>query len=307
MSRTVNQGKRTLFQKFFLDPFVGFWVALVCFLLWVLPLPVSRYFGAGIACLVGLVARRRNKIALRNMSVGLPNMSVEEHKKIIKKMWIHFGKLFAESAHGAQVLKESRRKGMEMLREAEKAGKGGFICTAHFGGWEFEVARLVSDTFKLNPVYRKANNPWLNKILFERRPGTKIPKGNAGARLMLETLNKGEFIAILCDQKFREGMEIPFFGKPAMTATGMVSLAIKKDVPIFMVKGVRGSDNIYTFSVEEKVEIPQNIAYQEAQRQVMLHINNLYWDWIKQNPEQYLWVHRRFDKSFYLDETESKQ
>ena len=135
--------------------------------------------------------------------------------------------------------------------------------------------------------------------MFERRKGVKIPKGTAGARIMLETLNKGDYIAILCDQKLREGIEVPFFGKPAMTAAAMVSLAIKKEASIFMVKGVRNPDNIYTFSVEQKIEIPKDLPYQETLKVVMTEVNNIYWSWIKKNPEQYLWIHRRFEKSFY--------
>ena len=94
-------------------------------------------------------------------------------------------------------------------------------------------------------------------------------------------------------------MEIPFFGKPAMTATAMASLAIKKGASIFMVKGVRGQDNIYTFSVEKKIVVPKGLSYQEALKAVMTEVNNIYWSWIKLNPEQYLWIHRRFEKSFY--------
>ena len=207
--------------------------------------------------------------------------------------------LFAESLHGKQILAMSRQNNIELAREDMKTGKGGFICTAHLGGWEFDVASLVGTDFHMNPVYRRANNPWLNKLLFERRKGVKIPKGAAGARLMLETLAKGDYIAILCDQKLREGIEVPFFGKPAMTASAMASLAIKKGASILMVKGVRGDDNIYTFSIEKKLRIPTDLPYQEAVHAVMCEVNQIYWSWIKQNPEQYLWVHRRFDKSFY--------
>ena len=121
-------------------------------------------------------------------------------------MWQHFGLLFAESAHGTEILKNCHSVNMAMIREDMQTGKGGFICTAHFGGWEFDVASLVGPDFHMNPVYRKANNPWLNKLLFERRKGVKIPKGAAGARLMLDTLNHGDYIAILCDQKLREGI-----------------------------------------------------------------------------------------------------
>lgn len=295
----IRQAKRPPIKRYITDPLEGIVVGIVCFILWALPLSVARSMGKGIGTLIYYVARWRNQIALKNMSVGLPDKTDAEKRVILKHMWQHFGMLFAESAHGKQVLAQSHPVNMDMLREAQKKGKGGFICTAHFGGWEFDVASLVGPDFHMNPVYRKANNPWLNKILFERRRGVKIPKGTAGARLMLETLNKGDFIAILCDQKLREGMEVPFFGKPAMTATAMVSLSIKKGAPIYMVKGVRGEDNIYTFSVEQKIEIPKNLSYQDTLKAVMTDVNNIYWSWIKQNPEQYLWIHRRFEKSFY--------
>lgn len=297
----IHQAKRPPFKRYIEDPFVGLVVGIICGIMWLLPLPMARAMGSGIGRIIYYFAWNRNKIAMKNMSVGLPDKTEAEHREIVKKMWRHFGMLFAESAHGSEVLKKSRKVNMELARKAQQEGKGGFICTAHFGGWEFDVAKLVGPDFHLNPVYRKANNPWLNRILFERRPGVKIPKGVAGARLMLETLNKGDFIAILCDQKLREGMEIPFFGKPAMTATAMASLAIKKGAAILMVKGVRGPDNIYTFSIEKRLEIPKELPYQEAIKAIMTDVNNLYWEWIKQNPEQYLWIHRRFDKSFYTE------
>jgi len=296
----VRQAKRAWINVFFIDPLVGLVVGFVCFILWILPLPAGRYLGAGIGTLAGLVSRRRNQIALKNMSVGLPDVPLAERKKIVRKMWQHFGMLFADVAHGKRVLKESTPVNIQMLRDAQKQGKGGFVCSAHFGNWELDVAKLVGPDFPLDPVYRKANNPWLNKLMFERRTGVKIPKGSLGARMMLECLNRGDFIAILCDQKLREGMEIPFFGKPAMTATGMVAIAIKKDVPIFLVKSLRNPDKTFTFSVEQKVEIPKGLEYQETLKSVMTTINNIYWSWIKKNPEQYLWIHRRFDKSFYL-------
>ena len=70
------------------------------------------------------------------------------------------------------------------------------------------------------------NNPYLNKMLFGRREGIHIPKGPSGARLMLQVLKEGKFISILCDQKFREGMTVPFFGTPAQTATSIATLAL---------------------------------------------------------------------------------
>ncbi len=295
----VRQAKRPPFKRFIEDPIVALAMGMACGLLWILPLSVSRKTGAFLGGLIYYFAPNRNKIALKNMTIGLPDKTPAEHKEIVKKMWRHFGMVFAESAHGAEVMKKAKKENLEPLKKAIEVGKGGFVCTAHFGNWEFDIGQMISPDFHVNPVYRKANNPWLNKLLFERRAGVKIPKGKAGARLMLDVLNKGGFIAILCDQKLREGVEVPFFGKPAMTASAMASLAIKKKVPIFMVKGVRGKDNRYVFSVTEQVQIPSDLPYQDAIKAIMTHVNEVYWEWIKQNPEQYLWIHRRFERSFY--------
>jgi len=295
----IRQAKRNPYKRFFEDPFVGFWVAIFCGLTWLLPLKMAQGFGRFIGTMIYYFARKRNKIALKNMSVGIPEVPLEEQKRLVKKMWQHFGMLFAEVAHGDKVLAKSKFENIDLLREARDSGVGGFVCSAHLGNWEMDVPKIVGGNFHLNPVYRKANNPWLDKLLFDRRKGVKIPKGTLGARLMLETLAKGDFIAILCDQKLREGDDIPFFGKSAMTATAMASLAYKKHVPIFMVKAIRDADYCYTFSVVERIDVPTNLPLQEAVYKTMTKVNNMYWDWIRANPDQYLWVHRRFEKSFY--------
>ena len=129
--------------------------------------------------------------------------------------------------------------------------------------------------------------------------GVKIPKGRTGARLMIETLKQGKFISILCDQKFREGIPLTFFGMPAQTATAMASLAIKMNVPIIMVKAIQQRDMHYKLSAYPPVPIPVGLPRTEAERQVMIFVNQVYEKWIKENPEQWLWIHRRFDKHLY--------
>ena len=124
---------------------------------------------------------------------------------------------------------------------------------------------------------------------------------------MIETLQQGKFISILCDQKLREGIEVPFFGKPAMTASGMFNLAIKKDVPVIMVRSVRLPNMCYSITVLPPIPVPETGSLQEKIYAMTLHMNHIYESWIRTNPEQWLWIHRRFDKSFYLDDTAQKQ
>ncbi|MBP5344106.1 MAG: lysophospholipid acyltransferase family protein [Alphaproteobacteria bacterium] len=300
----IRQGRRTWFQFLILDPAVGLGVGFLYLILKILPLKQAQKFGGFLGSLAYYLVPSRNKIGLKNMDVAFPNKPLSEKKRILKAMWRHFGTLFGEVPHSKEVLQQATFGDTSSVRQAYQAGKGGFICSAHFGNWELPVAEQVIEGFHMNPVYRAANNPWLDKLLFQRREGTKIPKGTHGARLMIETLQRGEFISILCDQKLREGIEVPFFGKPAMTASAIFNLAIKKGVPVIMVNAIRQPDMRYFITMFPPIPVPETGTLPEKIYAMTLYMNHVYEEWIRANPEQWLWIHRRFDKSFYKDDIE---
>ena len=217
MSERISGLKRSLFRRVVTDPLEGIAVGLILLIFAILPLRMAEAVGAGLGTVAGLCAWRRNKIGLFNLRVAFPQKTEKERKKILAGMWRHFGRLIADLPHNRQVLQEASFEGTEYLRKAYTAGKGGFVCSAHIGNWELSVAKQIAPGFVMNPVYRPANNWFLDKLLFARRKGIKIPKGRTGARLMIETLKQGKFISILCDQKFREGITLTFFGMPAQT------------------------------------------------------------------------------------------
>ncbi len=296
----IRQAKRNIFQRYFLDPFLG----LVAFFFWmffkVLPVRIASTIGAGIGFFLSFFMVKRNRIGLRNLEIAFPNKSLAERKEILKKMWMHFGRFYAEMPHGKTLGKTAKIQGLDYLKEAFKTGKGGFVCSAHIGNWEPMVSFPLFDHFYLNPVYRPANNPWLDKLMFQRRKGILIPKGSLGARKIVETIHKGGFVVMLCDQKLREGISVPFFGKPAMTAPAIAALSLRLNVPIFMAKSIRGKDGrldvvVYPLTVsKEKAK-----SMEEASYLIMKRINEIIEDWIRETPEQWLWVHHRFDKSEY--------
>ena len=299
MSKRIPGLRRSLFRRIFIDPIEGGIVAIILLIFALLPLRWAENCGSFLGALVGMCAWRRNKIGMFNLKVAFPEKTEKERLEILSKMWRHFGRLIADLPHNRQVLKEARFDGTEHLRKAYEAGRGGFVCSAHIGNWELSVAEQVAPGFVMNPVYRPANNWFLDKLLFARRKGVKIPKGRTGARLMIETLKQGKFISILCDQKFREGITLTLFGMPAQTATAMASLAIKMNVPIIMVKAIQQKDKHYKLSVYPPVPIPVGLPRAEAERQIMVFVNKMYEKWIKENPDQWLWIHRRFDKHLY--------
>ena len=297
--KSVAVGDRSFFQKYVSDPLVGLSVGLFVLILKLLPLSVARFIGENLGALAGLLMKRRNHIALVNMQIAFPEKTLLEKKKILRKMWRHFGRVAAEIFHEKQVVKEIKVVGREYPYKFYQVHKGGFLCSAHFGNWELPFAKCIAPDFKINPVFRTGNNPYLNKILFGRREGIHIPKGPAGARWMLQLLKEGQFVSILCDQKFREGLTVPFFGMPAQTATAIVTLAIKLDVPILMARCVWKKGKFYELEVLPPLKIPRGLPREKAEYEIMLRINQIYESWIREYPEQWLWIHRRFDKKIY--------
>ncbi len=293
-------GKHGLLRRWILDPLVALVVALVLGFFCILPLPVARKVGRGLGDIVGRLMRQRNRWAFFNLTRAFPEKTTIEKKEIIKKMWAHFGQVAAELPHEKQVVQHIQFHHLEYLQKAYADGRGGFICSAHLGNWEVPFGQAVAPDFVPNPVYRKANNFWLDKLLFNRRVGTKIPKGMAGARVMLDLLKKGQFITILCDQKFREGQEVPLFGYPAQTAMAMASLAIKKNLPIIMGRNIF-KNGCYHIEFLPPLPLPKNKNLMQAEYQLMCQVNAIYEQWFRQTPEQYLWIHRRYDKHLYVD------
>ena len=292
--------KRDALHRFLIDPIVGVFVGIFWFIFKILPLKwatkTAGFFGGVIAPWM----TRRNKIAYRNLTIAFPDKTDAEKKEIIKKMWIHFAKFFAEMPHTKEWISDADVEGKEYLKSLRDDDVGGFVCSAHFGNWEFASTYVAQHYFQLHPVYRPANNPWLEKLMFKKRAGIHIPKGSGGARIMLDLLKNGEHIAILCDQRLREGIAVPFFGKMAMTPSAMVSIALKMRLPIVMGCARRLSDGRFKMMVEP-LPLSQSDNVELAVYETVANMNKVLERWITETPEQWMWIHRRFDKNEYKD------
>lgn len=290
--------KRGILKRFVTDPLIGLGVLFGWTVFKILPVRIASYLGSVLGTIIYPFMRYRNRIALRNMEIAFPDKTAAERVEILKKMWKHFGRFFAEMPHTRETLIGAEIEGSELLEMTKEDGVGGFLCSAHLGNWEFASNYAAQNYYQLHPVYRPANNPWIEKIMFKGRTGVLIPKGNVGARILLDLLKKGEHVAILCDQRFREGIPVPFFGKMAMTPSAMVTFSYKMNLPILMGKSIRMPDGHLKMTVllleKSTAENAEVAVFETVER-----MNQILESWIRETPEQWLWIHRRFDKSEY--------
>ena len=124
-------------------------------------------------------------------------------------------------------------------------------------------------------------------------------KGARGARLALAHLRQGGSLGMLVDQKMNDGIETRFFGRAAMTAPAAAMLALRTGCPLLLGHVQRLGPARLRVIVEPAAAItPSGDAQQDAAALTQA-INDRLEGWIREHPESWLWLHRRFAKPLY--------
>jgi len=259
--------------------------------------------GAFIVKLVGPLTSKRH-IAETGLRTAFPEKTDAEIKTLMKAQWDNLGRTFAEFpiTHRLRPFGPKSRitiNGIEHFKNNQPA----IIVTGHFANWEVMATVLTQSDPTVRITYRKVNNPLIDARVRKQREayGTKYlvkKSSHAGGRELFEALKAGESVALLNDQKFNTGIEVPFFGKPAMTAQGAVRLALKTGRPLLPM-AVKRDKSIFTVTFYPPLKLnktgERNADVLSGVKQVSAFIE----DRIREHPGQWFWVHRRWPKALY--------
>jgi KDO2-lipid IV(A) lauroyltransferase len=250
--------------------------------------------------------RRSYQTGLGNLLESFPEMTQEEAEDLLNRVYVHFGRAMAEMAFAQRMLgPTSFRRHVEIrnehvFHEARKAGKGAIFVSAHFGIWEVFSILLKNLEFDTTTVYRPLKNPYVDGYVrrYRKRCGqTMVPRVGALARL-LRVLRRGGYIALLADQHAkRDGIWTPFFGRPASTTPAPALLALRTGAPIIM-GHVRRVPGVYRFEVvmEEPIYAEPTGDRDADVYRITLAITRRIESYVRQAPEQWLWLHRRWHR-----------
>src|SRR6202012_5753882 len=121
-----------------------------------------------------------------------------------------------------------------------------------------------------------------------------IPKGTIASRRALAALRRGAHLTLLVDQKLNDGIAVPFFGRPAMTAPSLALLALHFDCTVLpaRVERLRGAQ--FRLTIEPPLPLPRRGNRTADAAALMTDVNQTLERWIRERPEQWFWVHRRW-------------
>jgi KDO2-lipid IV(A) lauroyltransferase len=271
---------------------------------WLLPVDWASNLGGWLTRQIGSrlgISRR----ALKHLEIAFPEMPESERRRIVAGMWDNLGRMIAEYPHlGAIADPTSGRMeviGEEKLVPLREAGRPFIFVSAHMANFELMPIASYNHGHNLTVVSRPVNNPFIQRILlyFRERPTGnwgKIPKGVSGARHAVKLLKNGLNLGVLVDQRVSQGVALPLFGRPARTNLGIARLALEFDVEVFPAHLERLGGARFRLTVEEPLARPQIEDKQEAAKAMMTEVNRILERWIRHRPEDWLWLHRRWDR-----------
>ncbi len=264
-----------------------------------LPVQAASAVGGWLARTIG-PRLKPTRIARDNLRHVFPQMGDAEMERIIVSVWDNLGRTVAEFPHLKQIAAERLEIiGADHIKALCDDNRPGILVGAHFGGWELSGSLAERCGLPVHVVYRAANNPWVEN-LFRRGRGVSaegfIPKGPAGARKVLSVMKSGGHLGILVDQKMNDGIKVPFMGRDAMTAPAVAHLALKFGAPIVAGRIERLPGARFRAVVEPPLQLPQGGDHNQNVLAVMTELNATIERWVRADPGQWLWLHRRWPK-----------
>jgi KDO2-lipid IV(A) lauroyltransferase len=277
------------------------WGAAIVFCAFgLLPLDCASAVGGALARRIGpFLGVTRH--ARRNIRRAFPELSEAETADLIRGMWSNLGRVAAEYPHLRKiyVFKPGGRietHGFEHVDRAVAAGRQMIVFSGHIANWEIGMLAGAQHGISVAQIYRALNNPLMDRMIarFRGDRGEFIPKGAIAARRAIAALRRGMHLGLLADQKMNDGIAVPFFGRPAMTAPALAVLALRFDCDVLPLRVERLGGARFRVTVFPPLTLPRSGQPHADAAALMSQVNAILEAWIRDRPEQWLWLHRRW-------------
>jgi len=213
----------------------------------------------------------------------------------------NYGRILAEYVHLKNFKNNKLNKyisieGVEHFESIKKTKKPVVFISGHFNNFELMAMQIENSGIECAALYRPLNNPFLNKLMEKIRVRDickiQIKKGRAGTREIIKNLKEGKSIALMIDQRVREGEKINFFGNLATTTTIPAQLIKKYNCEVVPIYIERNKNNYFKMYVSEPIKIKKTKSIKE----ITLFLNVVLEKMILKNVDQWIWSHDRWKK-----------
>jgi KDO2-lipid IV(A) lauroyltransferase len=247
------------------------------------------------------------KVALQNLHVAFGQEKSEgEINTIAKRSFQNLGMVAIEFFRIPGMDTETFKKkvsfeGLDQALKILEKRKGALLLIGHLGNWELMglMSKVIGNPIMViaKPVKK---NRRVNRLITEIRKeaGLEVIPPEKASRKVIKALSQNRVVGILIDQRAKrsEGVWADFFGRKAPTTPGLAVLAMKTKAPVMPVFMIRDGFQKHRLLIKEPLELVEtgNIKKDvEANTQLFNHTLE---SMIRQYPDQWFWVHRRWER-----------
>jgi KDO2-lipid IV(A) lauroyltransferase len=243
-----------------------------------------------------------------NLRAAFPDKSAAEIEAILAGVWDNLGRFVADFAHLDRLTVDDPSAlgphdieyddaSLARFEALRTSGKPALLFAAHLGNWE--LPPLVAHRYGLDAtvLYRRPNLGAVADAVVDIRAGcmgTLLPSGLDAPILLANALEKGGVAGMLVDQYDRRGVDVRFFGRMTRTSPLLARLARQIDCPIHGTRVIRIPDNRFRVELTAPITPVRGSDGRIDIEGTMQAVTDVIEGWIREYPDQWLWVHRRW-------------
>lgn len=255
--------------------------------------------------------RRHRAITVENLARAFPGTySPREIEALARAVFENLGRTAVDIARSGRLLDRRdgdavRFDGLDRLQAARDRGKGVLVITAHFGPWELLPLIAARHYEPIHVVARPLDNPRLDDLLtaMRERGGNRVIRKRDAVPAVLQALRRGETVGILIDQHIseRDGVVVPFFGRPASTVFAPALIAMRSGAAVLPVGMIREGRGQYRVQIAEEVTVRRSGDLRADLVENTARFTAAIEAFIREHPDHWFWVHRRWKTHLPLD------
>jgi Kdo2-lipid IVA lauroyltransferase/acyltransferase len=270
---------------------------------------VPRKIGLKIFGAIGAIAfvfpnEEKNRTIKHLRKIFGNTWSDSKIKKTAREVYIQLGKNLFDGVYLSGLTKCKfdkivKHDSFDEFREAYNQGKGIVAITAHTGCFEMLLHYFAIAGFKCFAIGRRMYDDRLEQLIRQNRSGENITYMNRteGPRKMIRELQEGKVFGVLIDQDTDvEGVFVDFLGNRALTPSGPVKIAMKLNIPVFVVTTARQQDDSHYIYVNKRLPLVDTKNFDEDLKRNVQLANDQICETIRQFPSQWVWMHRRWKR-----------
>jgi len=259
-------------------------------------------WGTRLGALASKVLRGRDRLAMRNLRRTFPDRDPASLRRTLDECWRHFGREFMISVRTQTLSRdEIAARGtfvnVHLLEEAIARGKGTIVISAHWGTWEAGGLTVMTVVSNVLTVARPLDNELLERDLqkLRARTGAEVVDRRRAARVLMRGLAENAVVVLLPDQAVlpREGVLVPFLGRPAWTTIAPAKMAVRAGATI--VFGFCIPDGLrHRVEFTSSIDAGEFAEKENGAEMLTRHMNDVISRRIADRPELWLWMHDRW-------------